>query len=85
MARLRLEELLAERGRSLYWLAKESGLSHTSLFRLRHGQAAQVRLDLIDRLCATLGCSPTDLIEVADPGKPKPKTRVRVQRSKGKS
>ncbi|HKV38020.1 MAG TPA: helix-turn-helix transcriptional regulator [Blastocatellia bacterium] len=64
MARLRIEELLAERGRSLYWLAKESGLSHTSLFRLRHGQAAQIRLAVIDRLCATLECGPGDLIEI---------------------
>ena len=66
MARIRLDELLAERGRTLYWLAKETGLSHTSLFRLRHNQASQIRLEVIDRLCAALKCAPDELIEISD-------------------
>jgi putative transcriptional regulator len=66
MARIRLEELLEERGRTLYWLAKETGLSHTSLFRLRHNQASQIRLEVIDRLCAALKCAPDELIEISD-------------------
>ena len=79
MARLRLDELLAERGRTLYWLAKESGLSHTSLFRLRHDQASQIRFDVIDKLCAALDCDPNDLIEIAanrPEGKRKPKAKA---------
>jgi len=34
-----VDELLGERGHSFYWLAKETGLSHTTLWRLKKGKA----------------------------------------------
>ena len=44
MIEIRLDELLEERGRSFYWLAKETGISHTTLWRLKKGKALGINV-----------------------------------------
>jgi DNA-binding Xre family transcriptional regulator len=39
MIEIRINELLGNRGRSFYWLANETGISHTTLWRLKKGKA----------------------------------------------
>jgi len=38
MIKIRINELLKEQERSFYWLAKETGISHTTLWRLKKGK-----------------------------------------------
>jgi putative transcriptional regulator len=64
MARLRIDELLKERGITAYRLALSAGLTHSTVSRLRHGKATEIRLEVIDRLCEALDCAPGDLIEL---------------------
>ena len=64
MARLRIDELLEKRGMTAYRLAISAGLTHSTVSRLRHGKATEIRLEVIDRLCAALDCEPSELIEV---------------------
>jgi len=37
MIEIHIDALLGNRGRSFYWLAKETGISHTTLWRLKKG------------------------------------------------
>ncbi len=39
-----LTSLLEKHGRSFYWLAKETGVSHTTLWRLKKGKAYRDQL-----------------------------------------
>jgi putative transcriptional regulator len=64
--RLRLENLLEERGRSLYWLAKEIGAAYNHLHRFKSGAAASITFDMLGRICEALECEPGDLFEVED-------------------
>lgn len=64
--RLRLEGLLEERGRSLYWLAKEIGAAYNHLHRFKSGAAAGITFDMLGRICEALECEPGDLFEVED-------------------
>ena len=36
MIEIRVDAVLAEHGRTFYWLAKETGISHTTLWRLKN-------------------------------------------------
>ncbi len=63
MARIRIDELLEERGMTAYRLAIDSGISHASLAKLRHNKAQAIRLDVLDKLCEVLECEAGDLIE----------------------
>ena len=62
---IRLDELLEERGRSFYWLAKETGISHTTLWRLKKGKALGINFGTLEGICRALGCQPGDVLRLA--------------------
>jgi len=66
MIEIRLDELLEGRGRTFYWLAKETGISHTTLWRLKKGKALGINFDTLENLCQTLGCQPGDVLTLAN-------------------
>ncbi len=65
MIDVRLDGLLAGRGRSYYWLAKETGVSHTTLWRLRKGKALGINFETLEKICVALGCQPGDVLGLA--------------------
>jgi len=62
---IRVDELLAERGRTFYWLAKKTGISHTTLWRLKKGKALGINFATLERICQMLGCQPGDVLRLA--------------------
>lgn len=62
MIEIRVDELLTEHGRTFYWLAKETGISHTTLWRLKKGKALGINFETLEKICQTLDCSPGDIL-----------------------
>ena len=58
----RLDKLLANENRSFYWLAKETGVSHTTIWRLKKGKAVGINFDTLEKLCRALRCQPGDVL-----------------------
>ena len=65
MIEVRIDELLKEHGRSFYWLAKEAGVSHTTLWRLKKGKALGINFVTLEKICRGLGCQPGDVLGLA--------------------
>jgi putative transcriptional regulator len=65
---IRIDGLLGERGRSFYWLAKETGVSHTTLWRLKKGHALGINFETLEKICRALACQPGDVIWLAGDG-----------------
>jgi len=65
MIKLRLEELLNQRGKTLYWLASAEGanVEYGSLWRLKEGRAKSISFELLDQICGALNCEPGDLLK----------------------
>ncbi|HEY0407926.1 MAG TPA: helix-turn-helix domain-containing protein, partial [Pyrinomonadaceae bacterium] len=61
---IRLDELLEERGRTFYWLAKETGISHTTLWRLKKGKALGINFGTLENICHALDCQPGDVLRL---------------------
>jgi putative transcriptional regulator len=61
MIEVRIDRLLKARGRTFYWLAKETGISHTTLWRLKKGKALGINFITLEKLCETLDCQPGDV------------------------
>jgi putative transcriptional regulator len=61
----RLDKLLAELGRTFYWLAKETGISHTTLWRLKKGKALGINFITLETICLALNCQPGDVLRLA--------------------
>jgi putative transcriptional regulator len=69
---IRVDELLAERGRTFYWLAKETGISHSTLWRLKKGKSVGINFATLERICRLLSCQPGDVLRLVN-GKTKGK------------
>ena len=66
MIRIRINDLLKAQERSFYWLAKETGISHTTLWRLKKGKALGINFDTLLKLCQALECQPGDVLGLAN-------------------
>jgi putative transcriptional regulator len=64
MIEVRVDGMLGGRGRSFYWLAKEAGVSYTTLWRLKKGRARGINFDTLGRICRALNCQPGDVLRL---------------------
>ena len=83
MIEIRIDELLKARGRTFYWLAKETGISHTTLWRLKKGKAVGINFPTLEQICRTLSCQPGDVLRLADEKKAGKRREVKDRVLKG--
>ncbi len=62
MIEIRVDQLLEAQGRTFYWLAKETGISHTTLWRFKKGKALGINFETLEKMCHVLRCQPGDLL-----------------------
>ena len=65
MIEIRVDELLEARGRTFYWLAKETGISHSTLWRLKKGKSVGINFNTLGSMCRALECQPGDVLKLA--------------------
>ncbi|HEY2490691.1 MAG TPA: helix-turn-helix transcriptional regulator [Streptosporangiaceae bacterium] len=65
--RVRLDDLLAERGITLTELADRVGITIVNLSILKNGRARAIRFSTLARLCEVLRCQPGDLLTYRKP------------------
>lgn len=73
MIEIRIDGLLGARGHSFYWLAKETGVSHTTLWRLKKGRARGINFETLEKICRALLCQPGDVMLLGDDEKGRPR------------
>ncbi|HEY0324288.1 MAG TPA: helix-turn-helix transcriptional regulator [Pyrinomonadaceae bacterium] len=73
---IQIDKLLEERERTFYWLAKETGISHTTLWRLKKGKAQGINFGTLESICVALNCQPGDVLGL--------KSDVKAAKSRGK-
>ncbi len=62
MIAIRLTEILEERGQTVYWLWKQTGIRYATVWQMSKGEIVRLNLDVLDRICAVLECQPGDLL-----------------------
>ena len=85
MVKTRIEEALAERGRSLYWLAKESGVTYAALWNLKERRTDGITFTLLDAICKALDCQPGDILVRVEGEHPTQETKRKAQPSAKRS
>ena len=66
MIRLRVKELLAEHGKTKYWLYKQMGMSYQNFSRMINNETKSIRFENIETLCLLFHCTPDKLFEFTD-------------------
>jgi putative transcriptional regulator len=80
MIEVRLKDLLEARGRSRYWLAKESGIQYKTLARIEDAEHTnRIELRVLDKICRALECQPGDLLVWIDDTKAQSKRTRKVK------
>jgi putative transcriptional regulator len=75
VATINLIEILEQKQKSLYWLAKRTGIAHKTLYRYAHAQSGGIQLDDLDKICTALKCGIAKLITVEQVDLAKPEKR----------
>jgi putative transcriptional regulator len=67
MIEVRLKQVLEARGRTRYWLEKETGIHFNTLARIEQAtHTNRIELRVLDALCRALQCQPGDLLVWVD-------------------
>src|SRR5215470_7512903 len=60
--KLRLNEVLEQRGKTLYWLWKQTDIRYATIWQMAKGKVSRLNMDTLDRICEVLECQPGDLV-----------------------
>ncbi len=63
--KIQLEKILADKGKSLYWLAKQTGISYNALAKINKNEVSRLELDTIEKICVKLQCGAGDLLAIS--------------------
>ncbi|HEY6120132.1 MAG TPA: helix-turn-helix transcriptional regulator [Pyrinomonadaceae bacterium] len=75
MIAIHIDQLLKQRGRTFYWLAKDTGISHTTLWRLKKDKALGINFETLEKLCLALKCQPGDVLSLTNRKRSRPQNR----------
>ena len=64
MIRITLDEILAIKGKTKYWLAKETDIKYQTLLLLQQNKTTSIRSETLEKICIALDCTPNDIIKI---------------------
>ena len=64
--RLRLYEILKEKGKTKYWLYIRLGLSYQNFNKIMNNETSGIKFKTLESLCEILECTPNDLFDMDD-------------------
>ncbi len=59
-----IRQILRKRGRTFYWLSKQTGVSHSTFWRLKKGKALGINFATLEKICQALECEPGDVLKL---------------------
>jgi putative transcriptional regulator len=60
--KLALDKIVEEKKKSLYALAKETGISYSTIHKMATKEVQSIDLEVLRKICENLKCTPNDLI-----------------------
>lgn len=63
MLRLRMKEILQERGKSKYFVYKQLGMSQQNFDKMINHDTQSIRFEIIEALCVMFDITPNELFE----------------------
>ena len=64
---LRVNEILKQQGKTMYWLGKQTGISQNNIAKICNGETSTIRFETLEKICIALNCSINDLFTTDNP------------------
>ncbi len=64
MIKLKVLDLLQQKGHTKYWLYKQLGMSYQNFSKMVNNQTKSIRYENIETICLLLECTPNELFEI---------------------
>ena len=64
--KLRILEILKEKGKTKYWLYQQLGMRYQNFSKMVNNQTKSIRYENIETLCQLLDCTPNELFTFTD-------------------
>ncbi len=64
MIKLKVLELLEQKGHTKYWLYKQLGMSYQNFSKMVNNETKSIRYENIETICLLLECTPNELFEI---------------------
>lgn len=64
VVKIKLQELLEKKGKTLYWLSKQTGIAYNALSKISKNNVSRLELDTIEKICINLECQTGELLEL---------------------
>ena len=80
--KLRILDILKEKGKTKYWLYKQLGMSYQNFSRMVNNETKSIRYENIETMCLLLNCTPNELFEITN--EPQPSENIKVETEKDK-
>jgi putative transcriptional regulator len=61
--KVKIDELLKKRGRTRYWLVKQTGITYPAVMKLCEGETQRIEFSTLSAICNALECQPGELLE----------------------
>jgi putative transcriptional regulator len=62
--KVKIIEIVESKGKTLYWLARESRISPSAISKLAKGETDSIKFDVLQKICDTLECRIEDVLEL---------------------
>jgi len=63
MIRLKVKDILEQKGLTKYWLYKQMGMSYQNFSRMINNETQSIKYTNLEALCVILDCAPSDLFD----------------------
>lgn len=64
MVYIKINELLKKKGKTKYWLIKNTEMQYQTLSKIINNETTSIRFDTLEKICNTLECDIADILEI---------------------
>lgn len=60
--KVKLSDALKNRGKSIYWLHNQTGISAATISRICNNKTTSIQFAVLDKICEALSCDISDIL-----------------------
>lgn len=64
MVKITIDEILKQKGKTKYWLIKETELNFHTVTNLVKNKTTSIKFETLEKICKALDCKPNDIIQI---------------------